>query len=52
MQLAPLRWPNVFLLGCHAPAYSFPVHHEVTRLVVLPTDVSETQKVEGRDGLA
>jgi hypothetical protein len=47
MQPAPQLLPYVFQLGCHALAHGFPVHQKVPRLVVLPTDVSETQKVEG-----
>jgi len=39
--------PNLFQLGCHALADRLPVHHEITRRVILPTNVSETQKVEG-----
>ena len=39
--------PNCFQLGCHALADRLPQHHEVPGLVILPTNVSETQKVKG-----
>jgi len=39
--------PCLLQLGCHALADRLPQHHEVPRRMILPTDVSETQKVEG-----
>src|ERR1700739_4469641 len=39
--------PHLFHLGRHPLADRLPVHHEVPRRMILPTDVSETQKVEG-----
>src|SRR6266496_4280897 len=39
--------PNLLQLGCHALADRLPVHLEVPRLMILPTDVSETQKIKG-----
>jgi hypothetical protein len=41
-QVSRLRW-----LRRHSLAHRLAVHHKVARLVVGPTDVSETQKVEG-----
>src|SRR5215472_4385342 len=38
---------DFFQLGCHALANGLSQDHEVTRLVARPTDVNETQKVEG-----
>ena len=38
---------NILQLGCHAFADRPAVYREVARLVVGPTDVGETQKVEG-----
>src|SRR5579871_1960588 len=38
---------DVLQLGCHALADCLPVHLEVPRLMILPTDVSETQKIKG-----
>src|SRR6266487_4057556 len=39
--------PKLLQLGRHTLADRLPVHHEVSRLMILPTDVSETQKVKG-----
>src|SRR5215471_2747194 len=39
--------PNFFELGCHAFADRFPVDRKFARLVVRPTNVSETQKIKG-----
>src|SRR5271165_6842714 len=47
MQALSELLPNLLQLGRHALADRLPVHHEVPRRVILPTDVSETQKVEG-----
>src|SRR5450432_4398696 len=38
---------DLLQLGCHALADRLPVHLEVPRLMILPTYVSETQKVKG-----
>src|SRR5450432_1475153 len=38
---------DLLQLGCHALADRLPVHLEVPRLMILPTNVSETQKVKG-----
>src|SRR5437660_3118357 len=39
--------PNLLQLGRHALADRLPIHDEATGHMVLPTDVSETQKIEG-----
>src|SRR6516165_1190544 len=45
---APLQLRLDFLqLGCHALADGLSQDHEVTRLVARPTNVGETQKIEG-----
>src|ERR1700730_2563688 len=39
--------PHLFEPGCHAPADRLPMHGEFTRLMIGPTNVSETQTAEG-----
>src|ERR1017187_6928930 len=39
--------PNLLQLGCHSLADRLPVHLEVSRPMILPTDMSETQKIKG-----
>ena len=39
--------PDLLQLGRHSLADRLPVHLEVSRLRILPSDVSETQKIEG-----
>jgi hypothetical protein len=41
------RLPDLLPLGCHTLADRLTVHLEVSRLMILPTNVSETQKVKG-----
>src|ERR1700676_4288013 len=43
----PQFGPHLFEPGCQAPADRLPMHGEFSRLMVGPTNVSETQKVEG-----
>src|SRR5450432_931173 len=38
---------DVLQLCCHTLGDCLPVHLEVPRLMILPTDVSETQKIKG-----
>jgi hypothetical protein len=47
MHALPQLGPQLFQPRCHALADRLPMHREVTRLVVGPTDMGETQKVKG-----
>src|SRR5271169_5488268 len=47
VQALPQLLPNLLQLGRHALADRLPVHLEVPRLMILPTNVSETQKIKG-----
>ena len=41
------RLPNLLQLGRHSLADRLPVHLEIPRRMILPTDVSESQKIKG-----
>src|ERR1700730_8027753 len=47
VQALAQRLPDLLQLGCHTLADRLTVHLEVSRLMILPTNVSETQKVKG-----
>jgi hypothetical protein len=47
MQALAQLLPNLLQPGCHALADRLPQHQEAPRRVILPSDVSETPKVEG-----
>ncbi len=47
MQAFAQRLPDLLQLGRHTLADRLAVHLEVSRLMILPTNVSETQKVKG-----